>query len=315
MAVFAVILLLIGPLIVPVPPLTNTYPPEALADPDSVFMDIAGLKVHMKVRGSDDPVILLLHGFGSSTFSWEEVIGPLGQIGTAVAFDRPGFGLTSRPMYREWTRNPYSMEAHTDLCIAVLDAVGAQKAVVIGHSAGGNIAVLAALKYPERVSALILVDAAVLLDSGLPSSSRIVLRSMYSRRLGPVVARTIADRANEALALAWYDESKITERVREGYTKPLKVHNWDKALWEFTIAARPQNLRERLPEITVPTLVMTGSHDRLVPPHHAHELAKLIEGSTLVVIDNCGHVPQEETPQEFLNAVIPFIRSLGGSKP
>jgi alpha-beta hydrolase superfamily lysophospholipase len=89
--------LLVGPFLVPVPPLAGTRPPDALADVNSRFVEVNGLRVHTKQAGKGQPALVLLHGFGASTFSWREVLAPLAEVGTVIAFDRPGFGLTSRP--------------------------------------------------------------------------------------------------------------------------------------------------------------------------------------------------------------------------
>jgi alpha-beta hydrolase superfamily lysophospholipase len=107
---FLILLLLILPFLFPVPPLEDTVPVEELDDPDSQFMQVDGLRVHYKTYGQGEPVFILLHGFGASLFSWREVIGPLSQYGTVIAYDRPAFGLTERPL--EWEgENPYSTQA------------------------------------------------------------------------------------------------------------------------------------------------------------------------------------------------------------
>ena len=109
-----IVLLLAGPFLVPVPPLKDTQPVSELADPDSQFIEINNLQVHYKKAGNGEPVFILLHGFGASTFSWREVIDPLSAIGTVIAYDRPAFGLTERPM--EWEGdNPYTQQSN--LCL------------------------------------------------------------------------------------------------------------------------------------------------------------------------------------------------------
>jgi len=80
------VILLVGPFLVPVPPLEGTVPPEQLADPDSRFIEVNGITVHYKMAGSGRPAFILLHGFAASTFSWREVIGPMSEWGTVVAF-------------------------------------------------------------------------------------------------------------------------------------------------------------------------------------------------------------------------------------
>ncbi len=167
---FLLLLLLIGPLVIPVPPLKGTVPAEQLADPDSLFVEVDGLTVHYKRAGQGEPLFILLHGFGASLFSWREVMAPLSQSGTVIAFDRPAFGLTERPMPGEWQgESPYSAAAQVDLTLALMDTLDVPEAILVGNSAGGTIAMLTALRAPERVQALILVSPAVYGGGGAPS--------------------------------------------------------------------------------------------------------------------------------------------------
>jgi len=302
------IILLIGPFLIPVPTLENTVPPEALADADSQFIEINGLNVHYKKYGSGEPTFILLHGFGASLFSWREVTAPLAEFGTVIAYDRPAFGLTERPM--EWDGiNPYSQEAQVELVIGLMDALGVEKAILVGNSASGTISMLTALKYPQRVESLILVDPAVYAGGGAPSWSRPLLKTPQMNRLGPLFARQIQTRGPELVELAWYDPSKITPEIMEGYQKPLRVENWDKALWYLTTSSRESSLAERLDEFTLPILVITGDDDRIVPTEQSVRLAGELPNASLVVIPQSGHVPHEETPAEFMQAVIDFLNS------
>jgi len=97
------LILLIVPLFYPVAPLTGTVTERELADPDSRFVEINGLTVHYKETGQGEPVFILLHGFGASEFSWREVMEPLSSSGRVIAYDRPAFGLTERPLDGNWT--------------------------------------------------------------------------------------------------------------------------------------------------------------------------------------------------------------------
>ncbi|MBC8263534.1 MAG: hypothetical protein H8E47_05355 [Anaerolineales bacterium] len=116
----------------------DTVPPQQLADPDSRFVDINGLQVHYKMAGQGGPALVLLHGFGASVFSWREVMEPLAEIGTVIAFDRPAFGLTERPVPGEWEgESPYRAEAQVELTVGLLDELGDElpnaELVVIPH--------------------------------------------------------------------------------------------------------------------------------------------------------------------------------------
>lgn len=302
-------LLLIAPFLVPVPPLENTVPAETLADTDSQFIEANGLNVHYKKYGSGEPVFILLHGFGASLFSWRDVTEPFAEIGTVIAYDRPAFGLTERPM--EWEgESPYSQEAQIQLVIGLMDALGVEKAILVGNSAGGTIAMLTALKYPERIESLILVNPAVYAGGGAPAWIRPLLRTPQMNRIGPLIARQIQTRGPELIELAWHDPSKITPDVMEGYQKPLRVENWDKALWYLTVSSRESGLAERLDELTLPVLLIAGDDDRIVPTEQSVRLAGELSNAELVVIPQSGHVPHEETPAEFMQAVIQFLEML-----
>lgn len=300
------LVLLMGPLLIPIPPLQGTTVPQALADPDSQFIEVNGVDLHVKKMGQGEPVFLLLHGFASSLYTWQAVMEPLSQLGTVIAFDRPAFGLTERPL--DWEgQNPYSPEAQVELVRGLLDHFSLDQAILVGNSAGGTLAMQAALALPERVSGLILAAPAVYSGGGTPAWVRPLLETPQLRRLGPLVSRQFLARSSELIGLAWDDPTRITPEILALYQKPLKVENWDRALWEFTLASRPANLVERLDQFTLPVLVITGDNDRVVPTAESIRLSEELPNVQLVVIDNTGHVPQEEKPDLFVEAVKDFL--------
>jgi pimeloyl-ACP methyl ester carboxylesterase len=301
------LLLLICPFLVPVPPLEGTVPPEALADPDSRFVEIGGLKVHYKTAGGGEPAFILLHGFGASVYSWHAVMEPLGLVGTVLAYDRPAFGLTERPMAWEG-RNPYGPDANVDLLLQLMDEFGFQQAILIGNSAGGTLAMNFAFAHPDRVLALILVDPAVY-GGGLPAWLSPFLGLPQVRHLGPLIARQIKTRGPELLRMAWHDPSKITQATEDAYTKPLQVDNWDLALWYLTAAGSDTGVARRLGELPLPILVVTGDDDRIVPTEQSVRLAGELPSAKLAVIPDSGHVPHEEQPEAFLQAVGNFLKT------
>jgi pimeloyl-ACP methyl ester carboxylesterase len=311
LVVLAILLLvvLVGPFLVPVPPLKGTLPPQALADADSQFIEINGLDTHVKVMGQGEPVFVLLHGFGASLYSWHAVMEALSQHGTVIAYDRPAFGLTERPLSWEG-QNPYSSEAQVDQLIGLLDHFGVEQAILVGNSAGGTVAMNAALEHPERVSSLILVDPAVYNGGGSRAWMRPVLATPQMRHLGLLITRKIREWGSEMLETAWHDPSQITPETIEQYNKPLQVENWDKALWEMTLASHASGLAERLNELTLPILVITGDDDRIVPTADSIRLAGELPDAQLVVITDAGHVPHEEKPVEFMQAVDKFVNDL-----
>jgi len=310
------VLIVIAPLIVPIAEL-DTKPVSELADPDSQFINIGDLNVHYKQAGTGSPAIILLHGFGASEFSWREVLEPLSSLGSVYAYDRPGFGLTERPLAGDWSgNNPYSTSGQVQMLQDFMNEKGIEEAVLVGNSAGGTVATLFAMEHPGRVNGLILVDSAWK-DSGqgkLAALQKLVLDTPQASRLGPLLMRSIRKWGTELISTAWHDPEKIPAGVVEGYQKPLQSDNWDKALFEILKAREPLNLESGLNDLEIPVLVVSGDDDRIIPTEDSIQLASLIPGSTLAILPACGHVPQEECPEEFLRVVEPFIQNLQGEQ-
>jgi pimeloyl-ACP methyl ester carboxylesterase len=310
----AAALLLIAPLLVPAPPLSDTVDEAELADPDSRFVEVNGVNLHYKEYGQGEPVFILLHGFGASEFSWREVVEPLSRSGRVITYDRPAFGLTERPMPGEWTgANPYSIEGNVELLDGLMDELGVEQGILVGNSAGGGVAAAYALEHPEHVQGLVLVDPALGNGRGgrFPSWLLPIMSSPQLRNLGPLLVRSIAgESGDETIRLAWHNPSLITSEVYGGYRRPLQANNWDKALYEFTIAANPENYADRLSELIMPLLVVTGDDDRIVSTESTIQLARGIPGAEWVVFNNCGHVPQEECPGQFLETLHIFLKRI-----
>jgi len=303
-------LAMIIPLIVPIPPLKGTLPLEQLADADSHFVTLESVSLHYKIRGESEPTFLLLHGFGASTYSWNAIMQPLGMLGTTIAYDRPAFGLTERPL--TWkNENPYSTTAQPRIALSLLEHLGKEQAILVGHSAGGTLALHIALLHPERVQALILISPAVYTGGGAPPVFRPLLHTPQLRRIGPLIVRLfLLGGGASLLNNAWHDPTKITPEIQEGYTKPLRAENWDKALWEMAAATEYPDLTAQLGKLQVPVLIITGDDDHIVPLADSVRLANAIPGAELVVIPDAGHVAHEEAPQATIAAIEDFLTRL-----
>lgn len=318
------LLVLVGPFLAPVKPLEGLVPPQDLADPDSEFIEVDGLKFHYKRARSAEPstgktAIILLHGFSSSTFSWRSVMQPLSRYGDVVAYDRPGAGLTERALPGHarmeggaaWTGvNPYGGAAQAAQVVELMDKLGFERAILVGNSAGGTVAMNVALTYRDRVAGLVLVDAAIYTGGGAPDWIKPLFASPQFRRIGPLSGRFLAWSGDRLLKLAWHDPAKVMPVVLQGYRKPLQVQDWDKALWELTQASSDLKLGARVREVTQPTLVIAGDDDRIVPTRDSVRLAGELPHAELVVIPQCGHTPQEECPEAWLAAVTKFVQAV-----
>jgi pimeloyl-ACP methyl ester carboxylesterase len=189
--------------------------------------------------------------------------------------------------------------------------MGVEKVILIGNSMGGTIAMNFYLQYPDRVQSLVLVDAAVYTSGGAPDWVKPLLNTPQMNHLGPLFARSILGSGPRLLEMAWHDPAKITPEVLAGYELPLQINAWDQALWELTKADRGIDLKSHLEEFAVPVLVITGDDDRIVPTVDSILLAEQVPEAQLVIIPLAGHVPHEEQPEKFLQAVIEFLTQRG----
>ena len=280
----------------------------AQAAPGAEFVELADVSVRVEINpysgvGIEAPLIVLMHGFGASTFSWRNVQEPLSKLGEVISYDRPAFGFTERKTSWEGT-NPYGFQGNFEILDALIAKYGAGRQVVlVGHSAGGQIAAEYTRLNLSKVSALILVDAAIMTTGGGTSGFGWFFALPQMQKLGPILVSSIATSGDDLLRKSYYDQSKLTQAVYDGYHQPLKIKGWEQAFWDFTNAPRDNQLKDNLSQLTLPTLVITGKFDEVVPAKDAVELQKLIAGSHLEIIDKTTHLPQEEQPELFMEAV------------
>lgn len=271
--------------------------------------------------------IVLVHGFGGGVFAWRHVLGPLAQqVGCAVvAFDRPGWGLTSRPCRGDWEEeqlpNPYKLETQVDLLLSFCMEMGFSSVVLIGHDDGGLLALKAAQRAHESGSPVnISIEGVILLSVSLsrevvPAFARILLHTSLGKKhlVRPLLRTEITQVVNRR---AWYDGTKLTTEVLSLYKAPLWIEGWDESLHEigklsYETVLSTQNAAILLKSVEdLPVLVVMGAEDALVPLKSAQAMASLLVNSRLVAISGCGHLPHEECPKALLAALSPFISRL-----
>jgi pimeloyl-ACP methyl ester carboxylesterase len=269
----------------------------------SQFVDIAGMKVHVRDEGlRDDPSpIILIHGFGSYLHTWEGWVSALKEQRRIVTFDLPGFGLTGPSPDED-----YSLEATVRFVTALMDKLGVAHGVIGGNSLGGAIGWAMAVLEPSRVDKLILVDS-----GGYPRRSTSIPLGLRVARL-PGINWVLSYTLSRLLISAvmrnvFGDPSKVTElMVDRTYEITLREGNRRAMVKRFN-QPRRTGLSARLLEIKVPTLIIWGGRDRLIPPDDAKRFHRDIAGSTVVIFDDLGHVPQEEDPARSVVAVKQFL--------
>jgi pimeloyl-ACP methyl ester carboxylesterase len=304
-------LILVVPFLIPVQTSgTATY--KEVAGEGATFASAQGIDIYYEKTDfvcqegkdcSNPPVIFLMHGFGANTFSFREVTEPLSQLGDVIAYDRPGFGLSERPTSWEG-ENPYGSVGQ-DLILDQLIAefASGRDVILVGHSAGGTLAAQYVVDNKDSIQGLILISPAILSTGGSPSWLNWVFSIPQLDHLGPLLVSSIASSGMDLLNESWYNKDLITEEVKAGYREPLSVIGWEEGFWEFNRAPRAFDIKDRLDEITVPTLLITGDTDTVVATADTQALADMIKDSVLFVIPRSGHLAQEETPADTMKAI------------
>ena len=287
---------------------------QRLAAPDSRFIDCNGFRVHYRQYGNGNgPFIVLLHGSFLSIRSWRSVMEPLADGATVVAFDRPAFGLTSRPVPSSRNEARYSPEAQSDLVVALMTKLGIDRAVLVGNSTGGSLALLTALRHPARVQGIVLVGAMIYsgyATSEVPAFMKPFMKAMtplFSRLMKAVITR-LYDRNIRGF---WHVRERLSDETLAAFRGDLMVGEWSRGFWELFLETHHLHFERRLKDLSVPSLVVTGEHDLTVKVEESLRLARELPGAELVVIPDCAHLPQEEQPDAFAKAVREFVGRIG----
>jgi len=285
---------------VPVKPLEQLHP-----DPDNRLLRIDDTSVYVEQSGRGEPV-LLIHGFGASTYSWRMVMPELAQDYRVVALDLYGFGWSERP--EDWSR--YTRDGQVELILQVMDALGIESAHLVGHSYGGSITMALAADHPDRVRSMVLVNSAAV---DYPMNRR-----KWFSRVGLfnfAYVRGLALRTGfveRVMGKAYYDDALVTDELIEAYLDRLRVEG---AAQGFRGLSRPlpssQRPRDiRYEELDVPTLLLWGAQDQLITIEVGRYHAALFPDIRFVAIEGAGHAPMEERPDEFVDEVTAFLTEI-----
>ncbi|HZF75063.1 MAG TPA: alpha/beta hydrolase [Acetobacteraceae bacterium] len=269
------------------------------AGPPSSFLDVAGVRLHLRDTGPrDGPAVLMLHGFGASLHTWEDWARGLEDRFRVIRFDFPGFALTGPD-----PSGVYTDARSVEVIAALMDRLGLPRASLVGSSMGGRIAWTFAATHPDRVERLVLLAPDGFASPGRAYGQEIrvpaLMRTLPWTLPMPLLRRTAA--------AAFGDPSLMTDELAERYRDMLLVPGVRQAILDRT----PQNTLEdpapMLARITAPTLLVWGALDRMVPVANAADYQRLMRDTRLVTFPDVGHVPQEEAPARTLTPVQDFL--------
>jgi len=269
----------------------------------SQFVEIAGMQVHLRDEGprEDSTPIVLLHGTSSSLHTWDGWVNALKDEHRVIRFDMPAFGLTGPS-----PDNNYTIENYSRIVVAVLDNLQIDHCVLAGNSLGGYVAWATAVLHPGRVERLILIDA-----SGYPYQAQSVPIGFKMPRI-PVLNRLMEEVlprgiVESSVKNVYGNPSLVTPELIDRYFDLTTRAGNRQALVERFRQTQPGSLAKFVPELKLPTLILWGGRDRLIPPDIGDRFHKEIVGSKLVRFNELGHVPQEEDPTRTVTALKEFL--------
>jgi pimeloyl-ACP methyl ester carboxylesterase len=282
------------------------------AEGDSHFVDLpGGYHAHYRENGDPNaPLLVLLHGFGDSFTTWDGWVRELKPQFHIISLDFPGHGLTRAPV-----GTTLSGDGLADFVDAFAAKLALPKFAVAGNSMGGGAAWELAVRHPDRVSALILVDAAGFANDK-PGEQPLAFR-ILQYRLGRILLSKIDNRPliDQGLKVDVYDKSLITPLIVDRFAEFQRAPGHREILMSVNMGQRAGSTAELLSSIKVPTLILWGESDPLIEPGAAKKFAAAISGSKLITYPKVGHLPQLEIPQRSAADVAAFLKANPGGAP
>ncbi|MGB5092633.1 MAG: alpha/beta hydrolase [Parvibaculum sp.] len=285
--------------------LARTY-----ANASSQFLTLPdGTIAHVRDQGvKEGPVLVLVHGSNASLHTWEPWVSLLGDRFRIVTMDMPGHGLTGGVPDKDYSREGMVAFTHE-----VAQALGLTHYAIGGNSMGGGVAVKYAETYPDELTALVLVDA-----SGLPRKAppgekiplvfRLARMPILNRILLYVTPRSIVA---EGLHKAFVDQSKVTdEMITRYYDLALGEGNREATGIRFRQEGPTEADADAVSSIKLPTLILWGERDGLIPVEYADAFARRIQGAKVVIYKDVGHIPMEEVAAASARDVRAFLESV-----
>ncbi len=258
-----------------------------------------GIELYYEVHGSGKPLVLI-SGLGYSLWQWHRMVPLLAEHFQVVTFDNRGIGQSDKPA------GPYTAGMLAADTVGLLDALGIEKAIIVGHSMGGFVAQAVALDFPRRVEKLILCST----NFGGPHHVPVTAEAM--KVLADVTSDPLTRFKNGlsvSTAPGWAEKNPgmIEEWVKWRVANPIEPAHYQ-AQMAIGLSLMPEAaaFKDKLPRLNVPTLILFGAHDKVVPPANADLLAQKIAGCRVVIFPDAGHFFPMEIPEAASHTIMDF---------
>jgi pimeloyl-ACP methyl ester carboxylesterase len=292
----------------------NDIPLEELkkkyANAESKFVEIDGMNVHYRDEGNRNDTIplVLIHGTGASLHTWEGWVNELKTQRRIITMDLPAYGLTGAN-----PRGDYSMEYYSEFIDKLLTKLAVNQCVIGGNSLGGGVSWNYALTYPQKVQKMILVDAGgyQMKSKSVPIAFQIARIPVIKNLFKYVTPRSIAE---SSIKNVYIQDEKITEALIDRYFE-LTLREGNRQAFLDRMSGSSKNSKEvfenksdKIKTIQIPTLILWGEGDGLIPTEVAQKFHDDLPNDTLVIMKNLGHTPMEEDPKSTVEVVKRFLK-------
>lgn len=277
---------------------------DKYANAQSKFMDDGnGGQIHYRDEGNQNgPAILLIHGANSHLQTWEGVVDNLKSKYRLISYDQPGHGLSGASGADDYRGDAMAMAG-----VKILDELGVEKAIWVGNSMGGWVSWRAALKFPDRVASLVLMNASGAQDGEKiePYLGAKLMQSSIGQTILPYVApRSIV---KQSLQQSVYDPNVMHDALIDRYWELVRFPTNRQATIIRSQTDREPEKWDEIESINVPTLILWGEQDNVIPVSHAKLFNGKIKNSKMIIYPNIGHLPMEENPIQISKDIDAFI--------
>lgn len=265
---------------------------------------VVGKVVYRDQGPRDAEVLLLIHGSNASMQTWNALVTELSDKYRLISYDQHGHGLTGPHL-----KDDYTAQAKMTTALKVLNHAQVDKAVWIGNSMGGWLTWRSALSEPSRVSKMVLIDAsgAQIEEKITPYFAARLSQSWFGQLIAPYI--TPRQLIKQSLEQNYVDHSKIDDKLIDTYWEMIRFPGNRAAIAPRAKASREPEVWQQVNTLTLPTLLLWGEQDTVIPVSHARAFAKEITDSQLKIYPNAGHLPQEEIPKQVASDIRTWLES------
>ena len=255
------------------------------------YVKVGENKIRYLDGGGSDGNILLIHGLGGFAERWSTVMPILSKKYRVIAPDLPGYGYSDKPS------TDYTPEFFTKFIFDFLDILDIKKTMMVGTSLGGQLVAECAMSQSKMIEKIVLVCPAGVMKSSTPTLDAYSMAALYPTY----------DTVKTAYEMMTGSKNVTTESI-DGFIKRMTQPNAKMAFMSTILALKNSpSITDRLPNIRIPTMVIWGKNDTMIPVKYANDFVSSIKNCQLEIMENCGHTPHIEEPDRFSQIVLNFL--------